>query len=104
MTRPSPTTIALAALLTVGAAAPALAANHDEQEQNLLQGSTVTLAQAIAAAEQQTGGKAYEAGVDVGNGKSSIVVETNGPKGVQTVTVDAQSGQIIRTEAGGQSD
>jgi uncharacterized membrane protein YkoI len=97
--------IALAGILSVGVAGTTSAASSDEaQEQTALQGTKLTLSQAIAAAEQQTGGKAYDAGVDVDHGKPRVVVETNGPKGVQTVIVDAQSGQVIGGHAGGEAD
>ena len=42
--------------------------------------------------------------MDVAHGKPRIVVETNGPKGVQTVIVDAQSGKIVGGHAGGEAD
>ena len=95
--------LALAAvMLAVG---PALAAGTAENaEQTALLHSQLTLSQAIAAAEQRTGGKAYDAGVDAAHGKPRIVVETNGAGGVQTVTVDANSGRIISTHSGGQPD
>ncbi len=96
---------AFAGLLILGVAGPALAAKGgEEQEQTALQGTNLTLTQAIATAEQQTGGKAFDAGVDVDHGKPRIVVETNGPKGVQTVIVDAQNGQIVGGHAGGEED
>jgi uncharacterized membrane protein YkoI len=60
--------------------------------------------QAIGIAEQKTGGKAFDAGVDVDNGKPRIVVETNGTNGIQTVIIDAQSGQIVGGHAGGEAD
>ena len=100
--------IALAALLAAGALAggTALAAGNtgEEKEATALQSAKITLTQAIATAEQQTGGKAYDAGVDVKGGVIRIAVETNGPKGVQTVVVDAQSGQVVGTHAGGEQD
>jgi uncharacterized membrane protein YkoI len=97
--------LALAGLLVLGLAGPSYAASRDEaREQTALQGTSVTLSQAIAAAEQQTGGKAFDAGADVDHGKPRIVVETNGPKGVQTVIVDAQSGKVIGSHAGGEAD
>lgn len=64
----------------------------------------ISLSQAITTAEQQTGGKAYDAGVDADGGKVQIVVETNGPKGVQTVMIDATSGQIVGGHAGAERD
>ena len=97
--------IALAGFLFIGVAGPALAgAKSEAQEQTALQGTTLTLSQAIAIAEHQTGGKAYDAGVDVDHGKPRVVVETNGPNGVQTVIIDAQSGQIVGAHAGGEPD
>jgi uncharacterized membrane protein YkoI len=97
--------IALAGILFLGGAGSALAVTRGEaQEQNALQGTTLTLSQAIAIAEHQTGGKAYDAGVNVDDGKHRVVVETNGPNGVQTVIIDAQSGQVVSTHAGGEPD
>jgi uncharacterized membrane protein YkoI len=97
--------VALAAAVILGLAGPSFAASHDEaREQTALQGTKYTLSQAIAAAEQQTGGKAFDAGVDVDHGKTRIIVETNGPKGVQTVIVDAQSGRIVGGHTGGEAD
>jgi len=98
--------LALAAMVTAGAlSGAAFAAGGDEnREANALQGAKVSLAQAIASAEQQTGGRAYDAGVDVQGGQTRIVVETNGPKGIQTVAIDAQSGQVVASHAGGETD
>jgi uncharacterized membrane protein YkoI len=97
--------IALAGLLFTGIAGPALAATSGEaQEETALQGDKLTLSQAIAIAEHQTGGKAYDAGVDVDHGKPRVVVETNGPTGVQTVIIDAQSGQVVGAHPGGEPD
>jgi hypothetical protein len=86
-------------------AGPRLAASPDEaREETALLGAKISLSQAIATAEQKTGGKAFDAGVDVAKGKPRIIVETNGPKGVQTVIVDAQSGEIMGSHAGGEAD
>ena len=105
MIRKTPIALALVGALGLGAAVPALAATNSEaQEQGALQNSKVTLSQAIATAEQQTNGKAYDAGVDIDHGKTRIAVETNGPKGVQTVIIDAQNGNVISTHAGGEAD
>ncbi|HEY5301041.1 MAG TPA: PepSY domain-containing protein [Acetobacteraceae bacterium] len=99
-------TLALAGLLATGAlAGTAFAASNDESnEATALQNAKVTLPQAIATAEQQTGGRAFDAGVDTKGTQTRIAVETNGSKGVQTVIVDAQSGQVIGTHAGGETD
>jgi uncharacterized membrane protein YkoI len=97
--------LALAGAVLLGTIAPAFAAGRDgDEEQTALQGAKVTLTQAIAVAEQQTGGRAFDAGVDVDKGKARIKVETNGPKGAQTVIIDAESGQVVGTHAGGEED
>ena len=97
--------IALAGILFIGVAGPALAgASREAQEQTALQGTALTLSQAIAIAEHQTGGKAFDAGVNVDDGKPRVIVETNGTQGVQTVIIDAQSGQIVAAHAGGVPD
>jgi uncharacterized membrane protein YkoI len=97
--------IALAGVLILGVAGRTFSANNGEaQEETALLGAKLTLSQAISIAEHQTGGKAFDAGVDVDHGKPRIVVETNGTNGVQTVIVDADSGQIIGSHAGGAPD
>ena len=100
------TSLALAAAIMAGLGGAAMAKSNDEaQESTALQNAKVSLTQAIATAEQQTGGKAYDAGVDiVDHGQPRIAVETNGPKGVQTVVVDAQSGKVVSTNQGGETD
>ncbi|HEX3347499.1 MAG TPA: PepSY domain-containing protein [Acetobacteraceae bacterium] len=111
--KPYLTILPLAGLLAFGAVAPALAASAAEElkaqaretkEENALRGVDVTLAQAIATAEQQTSGKAFDAGADFERGKPRVVVETNGPKGVQTVIIDAQNGQVVGAHPGGEAD
>lgn len=97
----------LAGLMLAGASVgTAMAAGHGDADREAAAVATmkVSLAQAIATAEQHTGGKAYDAGVDVDAGKNQVVVETNGPKGVQTVMIDATTGQIVGGHAGGEED
>jgi uncharacterized membrane protein YkoI len=99
--------IIAAALLLAGTAwaGTAHAAGSDEsREATALNGSQVTLSQAIAQAEAATHGRAFDAGVDFDKSKPRITVETNGPDGVQTVIVDAQSGRLLSTRAGGETD
>ena len=96
--------IALAGVLILGVAGPTFSANGEAREETALLGTKLTLSQAISTAEQQTGGKAFDAGVDVEHEKPRIVVETNGPNGVQTVVFDAETGQIIGSHAGGEPD
>lgn len=96
--------VALAGVLILGVAGPTFSANGKAREETALLGTKLTLSQAISTAEQQTGGKAFDAGVDVEYEKPRIVVETNGPNGVQTVVFDAESGQIIGSHAGGEPE
>ncbi len=42
--------------------------------------------------------------MDVKHGAVRVVVETNGPHGLQTVQVDAQTDQVVGTHAGGEAD
>jgi uncharacterized membrane protein YkoI len=97
--------ITFAGILFLGGAESALAVTSGEaQEETALQETSLTLSQAIAMAEHQTGGKAFDAGVNVDEGKPRVIVETNGTQGVQTVIIDAQSGQIVSAHAGGEPD
>jgi uncharacterized membrane protein YkoI len=97
--------ITFAGILFLGGAGSALAvAGGEAQEETALQETSLTLSQAIAMAEHQTGGKAFDAGVNVDDGKPRVIVETNGTQGVQTVIIDAQSGQIVSAHAGGEPD
>jgi uncharacterized membrane protein YkoI len=96
--------IVLAGVLILGMAEPTFSANGEAREETALLATKLTLSQAISTAEQQTGGKAFDAGVDVEHEKPRIVVETNGPNGVQTVVFDAESGKIVGNHAGGEPD
>jgi uncharacterized membrane protein YkoI len=92
-------------LAALSLAGTALAVESGEvAEQDLLAHSKITLSQAIATAEGRTGGKAYDAGVQVDQGKPRLAIETNGPNGVQTVIIDADTGQVVGTHAGGEAD
>ncbi len=105
MNRNWPRMLVLAGLIGVLLAGIAYAAGNSEtREAMALQDMTLTLPQAIATGERETGGKAFDAGVDVEHGAVRVVVETNGPHGVQTVQVDARTGQVIGTHAGGEAD
>lgn len=95
--------LALAGLLAIGGTAFA-AKQENNTEAAAMRDAKVSLSQAIGTAEQQTGGHAYDAGVHVKGGRTRIAVETEGPRGIVTVTVDAQSGAVIGTHAGGEPD
>ena len=92
-------------LATVSIAGATLAADNDgNREAVAMQGSKVSLVQAIALAERQTGGLAYDAGVDAKVADPCIMVETNGPNGLQTTSVDGQTGLVVDHDAGAEED
>lgn len=98
------TPLVLAALLAAGGTAYARDRDHDQDVRDTaaLDSMKVTLQQAIATAEQQSGGRAVGADVSQERGAPSIAVEVAGPEGVRTVLVDGQSGQVMAILTGGQ--
>ncbi len=66
-------------------------------EAAVMANAKVSMAQAIATAEQQVGGKAVGSGIEDQNGKVFLEVEVL--KGIQKykVLVDPQSGQVVKT-------
>lgn len=66
---------------------------------------TTTLAAAIASAEQATGGKAIEAGLDDEDGKALYEVEFAAADGtIHKAYVDAASGKVVKTATGEDDD
>jgi uncharacterized membrane protein YkoI len=66
---------------------------------------TTTLTVAIASAEQATGGKAIEAGLDDENGEALYEVELAAADGtIHKAHVDAASGKIVKTATGEDHD
>jgi uncharacterized membrane protein YkoI len=101
--------IAAAAFLAAGSLAATggvgwAAGQGEMQEATALRGAKVSLTQAIGIAEQHAGGQAFDAGVDIANGHARIVVETDSPKGVETVFVDPADGRILGGHAGPERD
>jgi uncharacterized membrane protein YkoI len=86
----------LAAILTTAGAATALAAQSSENDALAIGQTKTTLTQAIAAAEQQAGGKATKAEFEHDKQRGWIyeVEVVNGAK-VFDVQVDAQAGTVI---------
>ena len=98
--------IAMAAVIAVGSTVGlAYAANNEHganegaQELAALVNAKTTLAQAIAAAEQQTGGKAIDAGLENENGAMAFAIEVAKDNTVQKVHVDLQSGKVLKAAA-----
>jgi uncharacterized membrane protein YkoI len=99
--------IAMATVIAVGSAvglAHAANSNHgganeEAQEFAALINAKTTLGQAIAAAEQQTGGKAIDAGLENENGTMAFAVEVAKDNTVQKVLVDLQTGKVLKVVA-----
>lgn len=95
--------IALTAVIAVSAlgvnAYAAERGGQDKADQAMLANAKVTLQQAIATAEQQTGGRAVSADLNQKQGMARFSVEIAGQQGVRTVLVDAQTGQVTATNA-----
>src|ERR1700704_6552537 len=103
--------IAMAAVIAVGSTVGvAHAANNDRganesaQELAALVNAKTTLAQAIAAAEQQTGGKAIDAGIENENGAMAFAVEVAKDNTIQKVLVDLQTGKVLKVVAADNDD
>jgi uncharacterized membrane protein YkoI len=73
--------------------------NEGAQELAALVNAKTTLGQAIAVAEQQTGGKAIDAGLENENGAMAYAVEVATDNTVQKVIVDLQSGKVLQVVA-----
>lgn len=87
---------------TLGSAGVALAKTNDKQtnEAAIMATAKVTLVQAIATAEQQTGGKAVGAGIEDQDGTVFLEVQVLKDNQRQKVLVDPQSGQVVKTVIG----
>lgn len=98
--------LTLIAALTVGGVGTALAQSSstttapaeqsDAMELAAREGAKVSLADAIAIAEKEGGGKAVDAGFEDENGSYVYEVEVLGANGEQTVLVDANSGKVTK--------
>ena len=90
--------LALAALLGLGAVAYA-SQSHEDNDARPILNTKLSLVQAIGAAEQHAGGRAIRAGLENENGRIVYGVEVVGKTQVTDVKIDANSGQIVSTQA-----
>lgn len=91
----------MAAVIALGASGAAFAAsseNENGQEIAAVLGAKTSVAQAIAAAEQQTGGLARKIDVEKEKGAYRYEVKTVSKDKVAEVFVDPASGQVVRTD------
>jgi uncharacterized membrane protein YkoI len=95
------TMVAVIALGGTGAAfagAGAKEVNEQEEIAAVLNAKT-SLTQAIAAAEQQTGGKAIDTGLENQDGTMAFEVKVAKGSTVQKVLIDLDSGKVIKVMA-----
>jgi uncharacterized membrane protein YkoI len=87
-------------VFAIGGASAALAReSHDTDEAAIYEQVKLTLADAIAAAERQTGGRAVEAKLEKEHGVVAFEVEVMKDRAFQKVVIDAKSGQIVKAGA-----
>jgi uncharacterized membrane protein YkoI len=99
--------IAMAAAIAVGSTVGvAYAANDNRSGENegaqelaTVVNAKTSLTQAIVAAEQQSGGKAIDAGLENENGAMAFAVDVAKDNTVQKVLVDLQSGKVLKVVA-----
>jgi len=89
---------ALFALSASGAALAAAGEGESGQEIAAVLKAKISVVQAIATAEQQTGGRAMKIDVEKKNGAYLYEVKTVSKDRVVEVFVDPVSGQVIRAE------
>jgi uncharacterized membrane protein YkoI len=94
----------LVAALTVAGTGAALAENNgkdtdEQQELSAMTNAKTSLSQAIAAAEQETGGKAIGTGLENQEGPLAYEVEIAKGNTLQNVLVDLDSGKVIKVRA-----
>lgn len=81
---------------TLGAGA-AYAKDNQTNEAAIMANAKITMAQAIATAEQQTGGKAVGSGIEDQDGTVFLEVQVLKANQRQKVLIDPQSGQVVKT-------
>ena len=101
----APYALATALLLgAAGAGTVALAGGRDRDrdtaaEMQAVAAMRTTLPQAIAAAEQATGGRAIEAGVEHEDGRLTLKVEIQKGTERQEVTINPDTGAVLHVAA-----
>jgi uncharacterized membrane protein YkoI len=92
-------------LITLAGAGAALAGENDQQsELNAVTNAKTSLSQAIAAAEQETGGKAVETGLENQDGVMAYEIKVAKGNTLQRVLVDADSGKVTKVMAADAGD
>jgi uncharacterized membrane protein YkoI len=93
-----PATLAtVVALGTAGMAIASTGEKENSQEITAVLGAKTSIAQAIASAEQQTGGRAMKIDMEHEKGVYLYEVKTVSKDKVADVLIDPASGQVVRT-------
>lgn len=96
---------ALAAVLVLGGGAGIAQARDNErdggnaQERAAILNAKTSIAQAVATAEQETGGKAIDTGVENQDGNIALEVRVAKDNVVQKVLIDPQTGKVVKVVA-----
>lgn len=108
MTRTTLLAAIMTSVIAIGTAGLAYAEEQGDQLSNesaIIANAKVTMAQAIAAAEQQVGGKAVGAGIEDQDGTVSFEVQIlKGDNTMHKVLVDTQTGKVVKTVADNGND
>ena len=108
MVRSNITLTTLVAVVTLAGASAAFAGERNETDQqselNAVTNAKTSLSQAIAAAEQETGGKAIGTGLENQDGVMAYEIEIAKGNTLQRVLVDSDSGKIIKVMAADADD
>jgi uncharacterized membrane protein YkoI len=99
----------MVSVLTTGALGAAVAAHAKDKELRtneaaIMANAKVTMAQAIAAAEQKTGGKAVGTGIEDQDGTVFLEVKVLKDDQRHSVLVDPQSGQVVKVAIDNEQD
>jgi len=92
--------LAVAAVVLLGTAGAVFARdeNDDQQEAAAVQSATISLAQAVDAAQKHTGGYAIAAGMEKTKGGYRYEVRTVAKQHVTQNVIDSSTGAVITTE------
>jgi uncharacterized membrane protein YkoI len=102
-------TLVTVSVLTTGALGMAVAAYAKDNERRtnaaaIIANAKVTMAQAIAMAEQRPGGKAIGTGIEDENGTVLLEVQVIKDNQKHSVLIDPDSGQVVKIELDDEED
>ena len=87
----------LATVVVIGSVVGAYAgSDNNAQEMAALRNAKISLAQAITGAEQKSGGKAINAGLNNENGAMTYGIEVIKDNSIETVLVDLNTGEVVK--------